>query len=349
MPGALTASPATTSGHRTGMAYGHLRLGTPVEIRDPDLERVCLFRTRDGRPRGGTGRDVGPPDRGARAAIPTAEAYWHERACPSSARSYAWVAARPVETMPAAASPTLGRGLERIGRCWSIHFYAIRGPYQVLEDLADLYESVIEAPTPGEALGLIGGSDHELQAVECGTRGAGGARRPDARARRAPAEPGVTIEDLAACPDAAQFARAVEAFLASTATSARPTTTCACLLGEEPGLLWPSSPSGWIPRSRSAPRAASAARGRGGRAGRCARAALAGDPAPRAVRGAPRRRPRDRPLTEAHNYWIDRMAQASCAASSSASATGSPTPGRSRRQDVFHLHRDEVPDLLRRP
>ncbi len=54
----------------------------------------------------------------------------------------------------------------RIGRCWSIHFYAIRGPYQVLEDLADLYESVVEEASPGEALGLIGGGVHELHDVE---------------------------------------------------------------------------------------------------------------------------------------------------------------------------------------
>ncbi len=55
------------------------------------------------------------------------------------------------------------------------------------------------------------------------------------------------------------------------------------------------------------------------------------------------------PLTETHNYWIDRMAQASLRrfvvrvghrlAEAGSIATAS---------DVFHLRRDEVPDLLRR-
>ena len=94
----------------------------------------------------------------------------------------------------------MGRGLGvRIGRCWSIHFYAIRGPYQVLEDLADLYESVIEAPAPGEALGLIGGGDHELQAVERDLEALAAIVAADARPRRRRLdEPGVTVEALAA-------------------------------------------------------------------------------------------------------------------------------------------------------
>ena len=29
---------------------------------------------------------------------------------------------------------------QRVARAWQIHFYAITGPYQVLDDLADFYE-----------------------------------------------------------------------------------------------------------------------------------------------------------------------------------------------------------------
>ena len=168
MPGALSA----LAGDYTwvigaGMAYGHQRMGTAGRDAGPGLERVRLLRPGDRRPRGGTGGDVGAPDRRCPCGIQDADAYWHERAVPEVSAAYAWVAARPVETMPLPElAETWDEVWARIGRCWAIHFYAIRGPYQVLDDLADLYESVIEAQTPGEALGLIGGGDHELQAVE---------------------------------------------------------------------------------------------------------------------------------------------------------------------------------------
>ena len=106
-------------------------------------------------------------DEAARAQIPLTDAYWRERAIPELRAHYGWVAAVPVETMPAdELAAAWDEAWARIGRCWSIHFYAIRGPYQVLEDLADLYESVVEDASPGEALGLIGGGVHELHDVE---------------------------------------------------------------------------------------------------------------------------------------------------------------------------------------
>ena len=170
-------SPGTTSDViATGMAYGYQRLGTPGRDPDQSLERVCLLRARDRCPRGGAGRDVGAPDGGGRArrASRRPHAYWRDVAVPELSAAYAWVAARPVETMPAGElAETWDEVWARIGRCWSIHFYAIRGPYQVLEDLADLYESVIEAPTPGEALALIGGGDRRAAGGRAGPRGAG--------------------------------------------------------------------------------------------------------------------------------------------------------------------------------
>ena len=68
-----------------------------------------------------------------------------ERAVAELRAIYAWVAARPVETAEPPSSPRLGRGLGTDRARWAIHFYAIRGPYQVMDDLADLYESVVEA------------------------------------------------------------------------------------------------------------------------------------------------------------------------------------------------------------
>ena len=84
-----------------------------------------------------------------------------------------------------------------------IHFYAIRGPYQVLDDLADLYESVIDDAAPGDALRLIGGRVHELHEVERGLeRLAAMAERTPIGRGRALGDPSVTLEDLAALPEA---------------------------------------------------------------------------------------------------------------------------------------------------
>ena len=70
----------------------------------------------------------------ARAAIKTRRRVL-ARACSAGrcSAAYAWVAARPVETMPAAElAETWDEVWARIGRCWAIHFYrhsrAIPGP-----------------------------------------------------------------------------------------------------------------------------------------------------------------------------------------------------------------------------
>ena len=147
-------SPATTSWrHRDGDG---LRPSSdsaiPVEMRDPGLERICLLRARAptsprrSRPRCGS---AGPRPRGR--AIPTDRGVLARRggarapraSTPGSPRDRSRRCRRRSWPRPGTRSGA------RIGRCWSIHFYAIRGPYQVLEDLADLYESVIESAGTG--------------------------------------------------------------------------------------------------------------------------------------------------------------------------------------------------------
>ena len=153
--------------------------------------------------------------RRARAQIPLTDAYWRERAIPELRAHYGWVAAAPVEAMPAdELAAAWDEAWARIGRCWSIHFYAIRGPYQVLDDLADLYESVVPDAPPGEALGLIGGGVHELHDVERQLEALAALRpqRPRSPTRFAAAAP--TASELAARPEAAAFMTGLDAFLA---------------------------------------------------------------------------------------------------------------------------------------
>ena len=82
------------------------------------------------------------------------------------------------------------------------------GPYQVLDDLADLYESIVEGAPPGEALALIGGRRPRAARRRAPARVAGGARRPRRRRwRRAIVDGSITVADLEeAGPSAAPFA-----------------------------------------------------------------------------------------------------------------------------------------------
>jgi pyruvate,water dikinase len=353
MPGALSALAGDyTEVIGAGMAYGHKRMGTPVEMR---------VRVWNGYAYYGLATDVPEAEQAAmwerrtvaeRAAIKVADAYWNERAVPEVRAAYAWVAARPVETMPL---PELADMWDevwaRIGRCWAIHFYAIRGPYQVLDDLADLYESVIEAPAPGEALGLIGGGDHELQAVERDMEELAAivARTPGLAEQLS--EPGVTVEDLAAVPGAHAFIEALGSFLDTHGHLGQNVDDLMLASwAEEPSLVLAELDKrirtpGTITAEERRARLANEADHLAERV----RAALADDAARLAqFEDLLEDARRIGHLTETHNYWIDRMAQASLRRFvvrvgrrlAEAGLIADP-------DDIFHLHRDEVPDLLR--
>ena len=338
----------------SGFSYGYERLGIPVEIlvrvwngyayftidtEVPEAEQPAMWLRRD---------------EAARAQIPLTDAYWRERAIPELRDHYAWVEAQPVETMPAdGLATTWDEAWTRIGRCWSIHFYAIRGPYQVLEDLADLYESIVENAPPGEALGLIGGGVHELHDVERQLEALAAlvAGTPGLAARFR--EPGLTVSELASRPDAAAFLAALDTFLAEHGHLGQGFDDLASPSWvEDPDLLlgeltkrvgFPPEVGAEERRERQAAHAEALAAG--------VRARLADDPGKRERFDALLLAARQiGPLTEVHNYWIDRMAQSSIRRFVMRAARRLVAAGVIERpDDVLYLRRDEVPDLIRRP
>ena len=337
-----------------GMAYGYERLGTPIEIRCRVWNRYAYFGLWTEVPKSEREAMWAVRTERARAVIATSEAYWRDSAIPRLAATYAWVAERPVETMPAAdLAATWDEVWARISRCWSIHFYAIRGPYQVLDDIADLYESVIEKPSPGEGLGLIGGGQDDLHEVERELEDLAEVAIATPGLPERLAEPSVTVSDLAAMPGAERFTIALEAFLAKHGHLGQSYDDLTLASwGEEPSLLlaelakrvaYPVAVGAEERRLRLAAKADELADR--------VRTALAGDPErlerfeamladARAIG----------PLTETHNYWIDRMAQASLRRFVLRVGGRLATMGViADATDIFHLHRDEVPDLLREP
>jgi rifampicin phosphotransferase len=337
----------------SGFAYGYRSIGLPLEMRTRIWNGYAYFAWRTDAP---LSAGVDPWDGFAdacRARIPTSDAYWHERV-PELRDIYAGIAAQPVETMSATKLAELwDEAWEGIGRAWSIHFLAIRGPYQVLEDLADLYESIVADPPPGEGLALIGGGVHELHDVERTLEelAAMAAASPTLAARLA--EPDVTMADVAATPGSTGFVEALEAFLAEHGHLGQGFDDLAFAdWAERPELVLgdiakrlehPPAIDAETRRERLAAKAEELADGVRGR--------LAGDPEGlqrfETLLAAARQ---IGPLTETHNYWIDRMAQSSLrrfvlrCGRRLASIDVIDDP-----EDILFFRRDEVPPLLRVP
>jgi len=288
-----------------------------------------------------------------RAQIPVAEAYWREEALPELESIYRQMRDAPIETgtLAEAADGWL-RGWAGVDRAWQVHFIAINGPYQVLEDLADLYEKVVNDAGAGESLRLVQGSRHELYATEVGVErlGASAARRPAvAAALRGGTR---STESLAELPGGGEFAAELRAFLdehGHLGQSVDDLTLASW--GDEPGQLLAEIGK----RLDHTPEAAETRR---------ARLEREAEELAEGVRARLSEQPdeRDRfeflldharrigPITEIHNYWIDRMAQAHTRRLALRAGARLTRDGvLDRPEDVFYLDRDEVAQLLLDP
>ncbi len=222
-----------------------------------------------------------------------------------------------------------------------------------MDDLADLYESVIEKPPPGEAMRLIGGTIDELVAVDAGLgRLAELAASSPALAGAIRSTPAPPVDELANQPGGEAFVAELRSFLAEHGHLGQGFDDLALASwAEDPGMLLaevakriehPSEPA-------------------------MERAARLAHEADRLADGV-RQRLADQPdrlaeferllglarqigsLTEGHNYWIDRMVLARLRAF--AMRVGARLAGDGvieRPEDVLYLRRAEVPDLLRTP
>ncbi|MBA3688919.1 MAG: hypothetical protein H0W81_08845 [Chloroflexi bacterium] len=104
-----------------------------------------------------------------RKAIPTTAAYWTETAIPELRAAYAAIDAVDASAMgPEDLAAAWDESWARVERAWRIHFYAITGVYQVLDDLAERYEQLIPGSPAGEALSLTQGRVTEVQDVADG-------------------------------------------------------------------------------------------------------------------------------------------------------------------------------------
>ena len=197
-------------------------------------------------------------------------------------------------------------------RAWALHFAAIMGPYQAVEDLADLYESVTPGAPPSEAMALIQGHGDDLFAVELASESLAeiAASTPAVAARMRAGDP-VSRSDLLELEGGPAFVARLDAFLAEHGHLGQPCDDFAFPSWiEDPGLylteLAKRIDHPAIPAAERRSRLRAEADALADRT----RERLADRPDELASFERALALARDiGPLTEGHNYWIDRMAQ----------------------------------------
>ncbi len=294
-----------------------------------------------------------------RAAV--TEAYWLDEVLPEVQALEATLRETPVDMLPRI---DLARAWDQAWamteRLWQLHFLAIIGPYQILEDLADLYESVVPGASPGESLRLVQGTRSELLEVELGMERLAAAvlERPAVRdallARLASvnAYPDrLTPDELAGLDEGPSFLAELGAFLARHGHLGQGFDDLdLASWAEDPALLLAQLGM----RLARPPESAEA---------RLVRLEFEA----RALADAIRLRLTDRPddlarfeeilrlaraigpLTEIHNYWIDRMAQARIRAFSMRIGRRLIEAGCiDAEDDILFLDRAEIRSLIER-
>jgi phosphohistidine swiveling domain-containing protein len=356
MPFTLTplgASWVRTIGQGFGSWRSHLGVDFPPRTRTAIWNGYAYFAYDAGAEGDERKRIEGEITELMRTQIPVAEAYWRDEALPELEAIYRQMRDAPIEAgTPAEAADGWRQSWAGADRAWRIHFIAINGPYQVLEDLADLYEKVVEGAGSGESLRLIQGARHELYETELGVErvARAAAQRPVvAEALRSGNRSPDALESL---PGGAEFTAELQAFLdrhGHLGQSVDDLTLASW--AEEPGMLLAEIAK----RLDHTPEAAETRRAR------LAREAMELAQRVRA-RLAEQPDERDRfellldharrigPITEIHNYWIDRMAQAHTRRLALRAGARLTRDGvLDRPEDVFYLDRGEVAQLLLDP
>jgi phosphohistidine swiveling domain-containing protein len=262
-----------------------------------------------------------------RSRIPATAAYWRDEAMPELRRIYAGIHDVPVDDLDARAAVAAWRDAWRATlAAWQIHFVSIMGPYQVLEDLSDQYAAAMGSGRGIEALSLVRGQVHELEEVEDGIESLTATLEANpllaaavvAEVRRDAPEGAVDRDELRLVPGGPAFVAALDAFLAEHGHLGQNHDDLAdASWAEDPRILLRNL----VQRSGSSASGRPPVTAGNARLTELRRIAIERADAVRHVLA-------DRPddlarfettlaqaleighLTEGHNYWIDRMAQA---------------------------------------
>jgi phosphoenolpyruvate synthase/pyruvate phosphate dikinase len=247
-----------------------------------------------------------------RALARTLRARWDGEYVPELLSHYAWMQkVRPQDVSGADAATAWDEMWRRLRRIWTIHFYATGSAYPVTEEFAQAYEQLVGGKG-GEALTITAGLAPTVQRVESDTHALAEAARLSPEIAAAISRGECSLDVLAALPGGADFARAFETFLEQHGEIGQETLD----LESAP---WRDDPAKVFSLLRQR-----LAAGGEGPAARHERVRARADQVTRAALATLAERPEDLarfeevlaavigagPLTEEHNYWIDRLSQA---------------------------------------
>jgi phosphohistidine swiveling domain-containing protein len=335
-----------------GINASYVRFGAPFNLRVRFIAGYAYMAM-----------DYGVPDDEVKGAFdqlrdahrefaPDNARYWRDEALPALREIYRFVDEIDVDNLLGSRlADAWEAAWDRITEAWRIHFVAIRGAYRSSEDLSDFYEQVVPGAAPGEAMALIGGGNDVLQDVEAGIELLVDAIGVDPRlADRLRARPLPDLDEIAAL--APERADEIRRFLDEHGHLGQAFDDLALpSWAEEPSILLAEIAKRLVDSPER-------------QAHRRARLRHEAERLLAAARERVASRPHDRaelerrfelaseigPLTEVHNYWIDRMSQAHLRRLAFRIGRRLAHEGSiSEPSDVLYLHRAEVTQLLRAP
>lgn len=335
-----------------GDAYGSGRLGIPFEFRGQVFHGYVYYVSRHDVPDEDVPAARERATARSREQIPLAAEYWR-RAVDELRGIWSWMAAIPVEDLALAdLADAWDEAWRRMLRAWQIHFYAILGPYEVLDVLADFYEAVVPEAPKGEALRLIQGTIHELTDVENGIGRLAVLAAASPELTGAVARGETSRDTLAALPSGPAFVAELDAFLDRHGHLGQNWDDLALpSFGEEPSRLLAEIAKRTRHHAEPADERAARLAREADVLADAFRARVADDPEKLAeferILATARQIGH---ITETHNYWIDRMGQARLRTLAirvgcrlvDAGVIQSP-------EHIFFLHRAEIAEVLRAP
>jgi len=277
---------------------------------------------------------------------------WDEGYLPELRAHYDWMRGLRVDRLPLPeAADAWAEIWRRVNRIWTIHFIAVGPAYAVMEELAQAYEQLVGGDGV-QALAVTQGLAPTLQRLELDLYElADSARRMPAVAD-AIGKGERSLDALRLLPAGGAFARMAEAFIAAHGDTGQEGFELGqAAFGDDPALLV-SCVGQRLGATGENPRA------------RHARVRAKADVLVERVRARLADRTSDRerfeevlaaatsagPLSEEHNYWIDRVAQAHLNRAARAFGARLVEEGVLRSADeIYLLYAAEVADALREP
>ncbi len=156
-----------TRGIAGGMNLRYERTGFPLRVRCCILHGYAYFATRWLVPAGDIPSARERIKENRRTLSRMVRKNWEDEVLPTLLETYRWMQDAPIESgSPAEVAFSWDEAWSRIPNLHYFHFMSNAGSYQSLDDLADVYESFSENPRPDEALTFVQGRANELQRVQ---------------------------------------------------------------------------------------------------------------------------------------------------------------------------------------